>query len=139
MPDFLRLVTSLPIGQPVTAVVLRAGKEMKFDLEPVERGELNLKERELKQWGLTVRDLSFLTSREMKRTNQLGVLVSSVRPGGPSGEAKPAIEPKDVLIEINGKALSNLQELLTTTLQVTDGKKEPVPVIASFERDSQRY
>ena len=139
MPDFMRLVTSLPIGQPVTAVVLRAGKEMKFDLEPVERGELNPRERELKQWGLTVRDISFLTSREMKRTNQLGVLVSSVRPGGPSGEAKPPIEPKDVLVQVNSKALSNVQELLAMTRQLTDGKTEPVPVIACFERESQRY
>jgi serine protease Do len=139
MPDFMRLVTSLPIGKPVSAVVLRAGKEMKFELEPVERGELNLKEQELKQWGLTVRDLSFLTSREMKRTNQLGVLVSSVRPGGPSGEAKPPLEPKDVLIEVNGKAISNVQDLLVITRQLTEGKSDPVPAVASFERDSQRY
>jgi serine protease Do len=139
MPDFMRLVTSLPIGKPVSAVVLRAGKEMKFELEPVERGELNLKEQELKQWGLTVRDLSFLASREMKRTNQLGVLVGSVRPGGPSGEAKPPIEPRDVLTEVNGKTISNVPDLLAVTRELTEGKTEPVPAIASFERDSQRY
>jgi S1-C subfamily serine protease len=75
----------------------------------------------------------------MKRTNQLGVLVSSVRPGGPSGEAKPPLEPKDVLIQVNGKAISNVQDLLVVTHQLTEGKNDSVPAVASFERDSQRY
>src|SRR6185369_3807500 len=50
MPDFMRLATSLPIGQEVTLTALRAGKEMKFQLTPVERGEVNPPETELKQW-----------------------------------------------------------------------------------------
>jgi serine protease Do len=63
MPEFMRLVTSLPIGKDVPAVVLRDGKETTFHLEPIERGELNPKQEELKQWGLTVRNLSFLSPK----------------------------------------------------------------------------
>src|SRR5882672_10206676 len=37
MPDFMRLVTSLPIGKPVAALVERGGKEIKCELEPTER------------------------------------------------------------------------------------------------------
>src|SRR5436309_84113 len=37
MPDFMRLVTTLPIGKDVPAVVLREGKETTFHLEPSER------------------------------------------------------------------------------------------------------
>jgi len=139
MPDFMRLVTSLPIGKPVTAVVLRAGKETQFTVDPIERGELNPKERELKQWGLTVRDISFLTAREMKRTNQLGVLVTSVRPGGPAGEAKPAPDNKDVIVEVNGTPINNVDDLVNLTRKLTQGKTEPTPVIVSFERELQRY
>jgi serine protease Do len=139
MPDFMRLVTSLPIGKEITLQVLRTGKEMNFHVQPVERGELNLKEQELKQWGLTVRNLSFLVSREMKRTNQLGVLVTSVRPGGSAGDAKPPLDAKDVVTEVNGEPISHVEDLFDFTRKLTQDKTEPVPVIATFERDSQRY
>jgi serine protease Do len=139
LPDFMRLATSLPIGKEVTATVLRGGKELVLRLTPVERGDLNPKEHELKQWGLTVRDLSFLSAREMKRTNQLGVLVSSVRPGGPAGEAKPALDAKDVLTAVGGTPVNNVEDLVKATTKLTEGKTEPTPVIATFERQSRRY
>ena len=139
MPDFMRLVTSLPIGQEVQGLVLRDGKEIPFRLEPIERGELNPKQQELKQWGLTVRNLSFLTAREMKRTNQAGVLVTSVRPGGPAGEAKPALEMKDVIVQVNGAPITNVEDLFELTRKLTQDKTEPSPVIATFERESRRY
>jgi serine protease Do len=139
MPDFMRLVTSLPIGKEVTMTALRAGKEMTFRLQPVERGEVNLPESELKQWGLTARNLSFIAAREMKRTNELGVLVTSVRPGGPAGESKPGLDAKDVITEVNGTPIEHMEDLVALTHKLTAGQTEPTPVIATFERDSQRF
>jgi serine protease Do len=88
---------------------------------------------------LTVRDLSFLIAKEMKRTNRLGVLVTSVRPGGPAGEAKPALDNKDVIVEVNETRVNEVEDLIALTRKLTDGKTEPVSALASFERDSQRY
>jgi len=139
MPDFMRLVTGLPIGEEVAALVRRDGKEMRLALRPAERGELYPKQQELKQWGLTVRDLSFLAAREMKRTRVEGALVTSVRPGGPAGEAKPSLDPRDVIVEVNGAPVKNVQELIDLTRQLTEGKTEPVPVVATFERKADRY
>jgi serine protease Do len=139
MPDFMRLTTSLPLDKEIPATFMRAGKQMTVQLKPVERGELNPKQQELKQWGLTVRNLSFLTAKEMKRTNQLGALVTSVRPGGPAGEAKPALDTRDVLTEIDGAAVKDIEDLIALTKRLTQGKTEPVPVIATFERESQRF
>jgi serine protease Do len=139
MPDFMRLATTLPIGKEVSALVLRDGKETTLRLEPIERGELNPKQQELKQWGLTVRNLSFLMAKEIKRTNQNGVLVTSVRPGGPAGEAKPALEAKDVLLEVNRAPVKSVEDLVDLTRELTRGKTEPTPVIAAFERESRRY
>jgi serine protease Do len=139
MPDFMRLVTSLPIGQEVTLTALRAGKELSFQLTPTERGEVNPPEKELQQWGLTARNLSFLAAREMKRTNELGVLVTSVRPGGPAGESKPALEPRDIITGVNGVSIAHLDDLIELTKKLTNDRTETTPVIATFERDSQRY
>src|SRR5262249_52495358 len=101
MTDFMRLVSTLPIGKPVEAVVQRKGKELPVKLVASERGEIFPQQQELKPWGLTARNLSPLVVREMKRNNLDGVLVTSVRPGGPAGNAKPALQPRDVLVEVN--------------------------------------
>lgn len=139
MPDLMWMLAGLPIGKEVPAVVQREGKEINLSLEPAERGELYSEQQELKQWGLTARNFSSLLAREMKRTNLDGVLVTSVRPGGPAGEAKPSIESRDVIVEINGAPVKSVQALQEATRKLTEGKTEPTPVLAVFERKAARY
>jgi serine protease Do len=139
MAELMALLTGLPIGKEVTAVVWRAGKDLTLHLVPVEREEIFPKQHELKQWGLTVRDISSLLAKEMKRPGIEGVLVTSVRLGGPAGGAKPAIEARDVIIEVNGQPIKNVKDLMAVTHKLTEGKTVPVPAIATFERKAARY
>jgi serine protease Do len=139
MPDFMALATGLPLGRPVPAIVERDGKEMDVSMIPVERGEIYPKQQESKQWGMTVRNFSFLLAKEMKRPSMDGVLVTSVRPGGPAGEAKPALERGDVLVEVNGRPVKSVEDLIEQTRGFSEGQTEPVPVIATFERRALRY
>lgn len=139
LPEFMALSSGLTIGKEVTAVIKRDGKEKTVKLMPVEREEIFPKQKELKQWGLTARNISSIIAREIKRDRTDGVLIWSVRPGGPAGDAKPALEPRDVLVEVNGQTITNLSALVEFTRQLTDGKTEPVPVIATFERKAARF
>jgi len=139
MPDFTALTTGLPIGQPVPAVVKRDGKEIKISFVPKERGEVFPPQHEMKPWGLTARNFSFLLAKEMKRPNLDGVLVTTVRPGGPAGEAKPPLERGDVLVEVSGTPVKSVQDLVERTRKLSEGQTEPVPVIATFERRAARY
>lgn len=131
MPDFMRLATGLAIGKEIAAVIEREGKEITLHVTPAERGELYPKQQELKQWGLTVRNLSFLIAKEMKRTSRNGVLVTSVRPGGPAGDAKPSLDSRDVIVEVNGVPVNSMQDLIDLTRRLTEGKTDPVPVLYS--------
>lgn len=139
MPDFMRIVTSLPIGKNVEVVVERDGKPVKLQVAAWERGEVYPKQRELKQWGLTARNISSLMQREMKRKSLDGALVGTVRPGGPAGEAKPALENRDVILEVGGTPVKDLAGLVAVTEKLTAGKTEPVPVIVTFERKAERF
>lgn len=139
VPNFMRIVTSLPIGKKVEAVVLREGKEVKLQVAALERGELFPKQRELKQWGMTARNISALMQREMKRASGDGVLVATVRPGGPAGEAKPALDYRDVILNVGGTAIKNLADLEEATRKLTAGQSEPVPVIVTFERKAEHF
>ncbi|MEK7707447.1 MAG: PDZ domain-containing protein, partial [Verrucomicrobiota bacterium] len=139
MPDFMRIVTGLPIGKPVDVVVDRDGKPVKLQVVAIERGELYPKQKELKQWALTARNISPLMRREIKRASLDGVLVGTVRPGGPAGDAKPALERRDVILEVGGTPVKNLEGLIEVTAQLTAGKTEPIPVIVTFERKAERF
>jgi serine protease Do len=139
MPDFMRLASGLPIGKSVPALVKRGGEEIKLRVVPEERGEVYPKQHELKLWGLTARNLSFLLAKEMKRDSLDGALVTSVRPGGPAGDAKPSMLPGDVIIEVNGTPVKSVENLRELTRELTDGKSELVPVVATFERRAARY
>lgn len=139
LPEFNRIVAGLPIGKKAEVVVIRDGEEMTLDITPTQREKVEPKEHELKEWGITARNLSFVMAKEMKRPNQDGVLVTSIRPGGPAGDAKPGIWPKDVLVEVDGKPIKDFKKLVAVTRKICKGQKEPVPTITTFERKTERF
>lgn len=139
IPDFNRLIADLPINQETELVVLRDGQEVTLRVTPTLREKAKPKEHELKPWGITASDISLIQSKEMKRPNQEGVLVTSVRPGGPAGEAKPQIAPRSVLVEVGGKPVKSIHDLFQITDEITKDKTDPVPVLTAFERGTERY
>jgi serine protease Do len=139
MADLMWRLASLTIGQAVTAVIQRDGKELPLQVVPIEREEAFPRQQELKAWGLTVRDFSSLLAEEMKCPSLDGVLVTSVRPGGPAGSAKPALQPRDVIVEVNHQPVKNTAELTALTHKLTEGRTEPVPAMATFDRKAARY
>ena len=139
LPEFNRLVADLEIGAPVEALIQRAGQETTLAVTPEEREPYQHKQFELKQWGVTVRDLSFMLAREMKRKDSDGVLVTSVRPGGPAGDAKPRIEKKDVIVAVAGKPVASVRQLVEVTGELTEGAEEPTPVLVEYERKTEKF
>ena len=139
MPDLMWRLASSPIGHEVTAVVRRDGKELTLHVVPIERGDAFPPQQELKTWGLTVRNFSSLLSEEMKRSGEAGVLVTSVRPGGPAGSAKPALQASDVIVAVNAQPVKNTQDLSAQTRKLTQDRTEPVPAMVTFERKAARY
>lgn len=139
LPLFMALVCDLPIGQSCIFTILNAGQEKSVRLTPTEREELRPRQQEIKQWGVTARNLSGQMARELKRANHDGVLVTSVRPGGPAGESKPDLQAQDVILQVNDRPVKSLRDLTEITRQITGGKKDRTPVLVTFERDDRRY
>lgn len=137
LPAFNRLSADVPVGSDIDIVVLRNGEERKLQVKTQER-ELRLpRQHELKEWGVTVRNLSFVRSRELKRESRDGVVVTSVRPGGPSGEAKPGIKRGDIITEIDGEKIADFEELAQITAKLTKNANDPVPTLTTFERKAR--
>ncbi len=139
LPIFNQLVADLSIGQPVEAIVRRGDQELTLSVAPIEREEALPPEQELKPWGVTARNMSYLLAKELKRDSVEGVLVTSVRPGGPAGDSKPPIQRNDVVVVVNEKPVKNLEELKVITEEITADQKDPVPTLVAYERGAERY
>jgi serine protease Do len=133
------MVAAMPIGKEVEAVVLRDGKQTTLKVRTAEREPVDPKQHELKQWGMTVRNISFFTAKEMKLEDRKGVLVTSIRSGGPCGEAKPAVQPQDIIKFVGGKPVNSVEDLVAVTEDLTKDKKAPVPTTVHFDRKTERF
>ncbi|MBX7258803.1 MAG: PDZ domain-containing protein [Candidatus Hydrogenedentes bacterium] len=128
------LVSELPIGTPAEAVVLRGKEETKLTVTPIERERVDPTEVEIKEWGITARNISFVKARELMRDIKDGVLITSVRPGGPTGDAKPAVRDGDILTVVGTTPLKNVDQLRELTAKIVEGQTEPVATLVEYER-----
>lgn len=138
IPIFNRAVMDIPVGKEVEAVVLRRGEKLAVRMSTEERENARTKAVELPHWGITARTLSRGTAREMKRDARPGVLVTTVRQGGPAWQARPRLAEGDVIVEAGGKELSGVDGLVEATRAIVGGRKGPAPVLVTFERRRER-
>jgi serine protease Do len=139
MPEFNRLVASLPLDSEVEAVVVRDGVERTLKMRTTEREQRRPKEREFKEWGITGRNLSYVAAKELKRDTTDGVEITSVAQGGAVGDTKPGVRRGDILTMVGDKPVRNLDALDQITQEVVGDSKELVPVLAMFERKAASF
>lgn len=139
LPLFNRMMLSMPVGTPVTVRGMREGKALEWSLKTVEREPNEAREVELLEWGLTVRDFTRVSSLEQHRPDRRGVLVDTLRPGGPGAEAKPGLRTGDVITAVNGVEVTNVKALTDWTKGFTKDLTEPKPVLVAFERDLKSF
>jgi len=139
VPILNQTMMDIPVGETVEAVVRRGDKDLHLSVVPQEREYSMPRSIELSQWGMTARNLSYIDSKEMKRESRDGVLVTSVRPGGSCREAEPKVAAGDVIVRVNNTDVKNVEDLIKLTREMTKHKVTPVPVLATFDRNKERY
>jgi len=137
LPLFNRLVLTTPVGARVAIKGLREGKPASWELVTVSREPNEARETELKNWGLTVRNFTRVSALEKHRSDKHGVLVDSVRAGGPSAASKPPLKPGDILLRLGEKEVADTSAATRFTQDFTKDRTEPGPVLVTFERESE--
>jgi len=137
LPVFNRLVLTTPVGKEVVIKGARDGKPMTWKLKTLDREPNEAREQEVKNWGLTARDFTRVAALESQRQTRDGVLVDSLRPGGPATEAKPSLRGEDILTKVDGTAIKNVASLKAWTTNFVKGLAEPKPVLVTFERGTE--
>lgn len=139
LPGFNQFVMNLAIGREIEAVIRRQGREIKLKITPAEREYFQPRSEEIKSWGITASNLSRRMARELKLNDNQGVLVKSIRPGGPAGDARPELMPGDIIHAINGQAVSDLTDLKDLTDNIIQKSDTTILTAVSFQRRSEHY
>ncbi|HVY61998.1 MAG TPA: PDZ domain-containing protein [Planctomycetota bacterium] len=139
LPGFNARLLAHPPEKQMMLKVKRAGQDQVITVKSEMRDDAIGKEIESLQWGLTVREITTPVMKEMQRPDKHGVLVGSERSGGPANQAQPSIGAGDVIVEIGGKKVEDLESFKKITAEITEGKKEPVPTLVVFERNAERW
>lgn len=137
LPLFNQQVMDLPIGKPVTAVVVREGKEVVLTVTPNERPVARTKTEEFVVWGICASDPQQIPGMPLTPEEE-GILVESVRTGSPADDAKPSLTDGDIIQQINGKPVRNLRDLSKCVSELQVGDDGEITALVSFRREEEQ-
>jgi serine protease Do len=138
LPLFNQLLLSLPVGQPARFLVRRDTQQTTLTVVPAARPAAASIPAGLESWGIAVANLTDFEARDLARDSTDGARVVSLRPNGPSDQARPALRPNDIIVEVEGRAVHNVAELQGQTATALASTKR-AKVLVGFERDRARY
>jgi serine protease Do len=142
LPEHLPLVNqaifAAPVGEAIEVVYLRDGREHRVKVTTESLNRALGEPRELKEWGIAVRDVTHMMALERHRKNTKGVLVDSIRGGSGAATAKLPLESDDVIVQVAGKPVDDIAALQKLTDTLLEDKTERVPVLVQFERDTKQ-
>ena len=110
-PELLRIVAAIPVGKKVVVVVLRNGKEQRFEVTVGERRETRELARQVEpsdQLGMTVQAVTPEMAAHFGLSEKTGVVVTQIKEGGPADEA--GLRPQDILLQINRVKIASLKD-----------------------------
>ncbi len=138
LPLFYKVLLSTPVGETVNVTLYRDGKRKQLSLTTVARQAARGEDVEMRNWGMTVRDFTLMSALQHNRADTDGVLVYSLRPGSPAGDAKPSVRTGDVIVAVGDEPVRDIADLQRITRRVVKGKDEPVDTLVAYERRSEK-
>ena len=138
LPEVNGVLLGLSVGQPSRLTIRHEGTEKTVTLTPVERPAAISIPTEARAWGLTVANLTLVEAREMSRDSTDGAEVTTYRSNGPADQAKPALRPGDIIVEVEGHPIRNVADLDAQTSALL-ADSPTAKALVGFERNRERY
>jgi len=117
-----KMIAELPVGTAVTLKLKRAGETLTVNATTEKLEGAVGEEKELKTWGVSVRDVTRAYANARQLDDDLGATVTTMSPGFPAQKAE--LQSGDVVRAVNGKPVKDLDELMKLYQESID-KKEP--------------
>lgn len=119
-----RRIAELPVGEPVTLRFLRGREERTVSATPDRLESAVGQERELKEWGLSIRDVTRPYANAQQLDDDEGVVVTTVRGGFPAEKAE--LSRGDVIKQVSGQAAEDLDAFMDLYEAAVEGEARTV-------------
>jgi serine protease Do len=121
-------IADLPVGSEVRLSVKRDGQTRQFTMKTVRLQSAVGEERELKLWGMSVRNITRAYANEARLDEDHGVVITSVNPGYPADKAD--LKAGDVILKIGKTPVADLGEFMAAHDRLVKEKATPVVIEA---------
>lgn len=111
VPELYQRIAELPIGGDVELEIERGGERRTLRVKPTELEEFVGREAEVRALGAAVQELSAPMARARQLAPRSGLLLTSLRAGRAAAQARPALQPGDLLTAVGGRAVTTVTEL----------------------------
>jgi serine protease Do len=105
-----KMIADLPIGEEITLKIRRGRQDVQLAAKTQKLEGAVGEEREMKIWGLSVRDVTRTYANESQLDDDSGVVVTTLSPGYPA--AKAELQSNDVIRSVNQKPVTDLDEFV---------------------------
>jgi serine protease Do len=127
-------IADLPVGSDVTMKLKRGKDTVELTAKTVKLESAQGEEKELKAWGMSVRDVTRRYAIEENLDDDKGVVVTTLNPGYPA--AKAELADGDVIRSVDGKEATDLDEFMKLYKQSIDARE--TRVLIEFQRGRSR-
>ncbi len=134
VPAIQRRFAELRAGVPITLMVVSDGRERRVTLSPEEEGQGRSDSAAFAPFGIAVQALTPEMSERRRLDVDAGLLLSSLRAGGPAATARPPLPVGAVLLAIDNKPLTDPADLAPWR----ESRRPVRPVVVEFLFDGQR-
>jgi serine protease Do len=125
-----KTIGDLPVGSDVTLTIKRGGESVTLSAKTQKLEGAVGQEKELKTWGLSVRDVTRTYANENQLDDDLGVVVTTMSFG--SAAQKAQLNPGDVIRSVNGEPADDLEAF--TKLYDASVKAKEARVLLEVQR-----
>ncbi|HTA65211.1 MAG TPA: PDZ domain-containing protein [Xanthomonadaceae bacterium] len=133
VPGLQRDIAELPIGKALALGIERDGKRLDVKLVTAPYPRDATDEIGYAPFGISLRELTAAMARRRGLEFNDGLMLTSLRPGGPAATARPALAAGDVLRTIDGKPVITAHDLKPWL----DKPAKIEPLLIGFERDGE--
>jgi serine protease Do len=137
LPAFTNELLQRTPGKPLAIKLVRGTKTLTLTLSPAPRTPRGRRSG-VQGVGMTGRRITRVEAIELQRPDTRGVLVGTLRPGGPADKAVPALRREDVIVSVAGKPVDSADALSKATADIVKTSKAPVLTMVAFERGAER-
>ena len=130
-----KMIADFPVGTELRLELRRGGENTSVTAATVRLESGVGDEKELKTWGLSVRDVTRAYAADQQLDDDTGVVVTTLSPGYPA--AKAMLEPGDVIYRVNSEPITDLEKLVELYDKLIAADK-PEPVLLEVQRGRGR-